>query len=172
MIDLTEQKFGRLVALRRVEPLRKSNEAWWECRCDCGGTKVTTSRYLRTGVTTSCGCFAREVTAIRNHRQQRHGEAANLTPEYMAWASMKTRCYNANSAKYRLYGGRGIQVCERWRESFEAFLADMGRRPSAEHSLDRYPDGDGNYEPGNVRWATDSEQNSNRRTYTRRKKAS
>lgn len=74
---------------------------------------------------------------------------------------MNSRCSNPENANYPNYGARGIRVCERWKGSFEAFLADVGRRPSAGHSLDRYPEGSGNYEPGNVRWATSSEQNRN-----------
>jgi hypothetical protein len=173
LIDLTGQRFGRLIAIERTAPLSKSREAWWRCFCDCGNTKITTSRYLRTGISSSCGCLASELTTTRNRQTfTKHGEAAQITPEYMAWASMKSRCYNSKGKKYALYGGRGINICDRWRESFEAFLDDIGRRPSPNHSIDRYPNGDGNYEPGNVRWATYSEQNANRRTYTRRRKAS
>ena len=85
------------------------------------------------------------------------------TPEYRSWSSMKTRCYNKNTEQYSEYGGRGISICERWRNSFEYFLEDMGERPSLKHTLDRYPDMNGNYEPGNCRWATWQEQIRNRR---------
>ena len=159
LIDLTGQRFGRLVAVKRVAALRKSKEAWWKCHCDCGNTKETTSRYLRTGIAKSCGCFASEVTAERNRQGTKHGEAARVTPEYRAWASMKSRCYNEKCAGFKLWGGRGIIVCDRWLQSFDAFLADVGRRPSSRHSIDRI-NNDGNYEPGNVRWATQSEQSS------------
>lgn len=85
------------------------------------------------------------------------------TPEYRAWANMKSRCFDTNRPDYSDYGGRGITVCERWSDSFSNFFADMGPRPSSKHSLDRYPNNDGNYEPGNVRWATPIEQGSNKR---------
>lgn len=81
---------------------------------------------------------------------------------------MKNRCTNPKCQRYEIYGGRGIKVCDRWTASYEAFLADVGRRPGPEYSLDRYPDRDGNYEPGNVRWATRSEQMLNRRPFTRK----
>lgn len=84
--------------------------------------------------------------------------------EYRAWSSMKTRCYNRNSPNYRYYGGRGISVCDRWLNSFQTFLRDVGNRPGPGYSLDRYPNNDGNYEPGNVRWATKREQQNNTRS--------
>ena len=95
---------------------------------------------------------------------KKHGHAGNRwTKEYAAWASMKARCHNPRSQGYARYGGRGITVCDRWRESFEAFLSDVGLAPSSKHSIDRI-DNDGNYEPGNVRWATGTVQQFNKRT--------
>ena len=85
------------------------------------------------------------------------------TPEYRCWADMKTRCINPNHKWFDHYGGRGITVCNRWKESFEDFLADVGFRPSSKHTLDRYPNNNGNYEPSNVRWATRKQQIDNRR---------
>jgi hypothetical protein len=82
--------------------------------------------------------------------------------EYLAWLAMKTRCTNRNYPKWHRYGGRGITICDRWLHSFEAFFADVGPKPTKFHTLDRHPDNDGNYEPGNVRWATQEEQSRNR----------
>jgi hypothetical protein len=118
------------------------------CRCDCGVTKEVSADAIRAGRQRSCGC-ARTV----------HGMSG--TPEYRTWANLIDRCTNPCSKSYDRYGGRGIRVCDRWRASFEAFLADVGPRPSAKHSIDRYPDNDGHYEPGNVRWATRTEQQRN-----------
>lgn len=87
----------------------------------------------------------------------------NALPEYITWRHMKTRCLNPNSDAYDYYGGRGITICARWRNSFKDFLADVGRRPSPKHTLDRYPNNNGNYELGNVRWATRKQQQSNTR---------
>lgn len=100
-------------------------------------------------------------------KRERHGEKADgrVSPEYTAWQQMRDRCTNAKSKNYPYYGGRGIKVCGRWSESFEAFLADVGRRPSDGHTLDR-KDSNGHYEPGNVRWATRAEQSRNRRPFT------
>src|SRR5687767_5549656 len=83
-------------------------------------------------------------------------------PGYYSWSKLKSRCLNPKDKKYEYYGGKGVTVCDRWIDSFENFLEDMGERPSASHSIDRYPNKNGNYEPGNCRWATDKEQNRNR----------
>jgi hypothetical protein len=106
----------------------------------------------------SCGC-------LRSETHTTHGttKGGHKTPEYRAWQAMKNRCYYEGHVQFKDYGGRGIVVCERWLESFETFLADMGPRPTPSHSLDRFPDVNGNYEPSNCRWATSSEQHRNRR---------
>lgn len=101
-----------------------------------------------------------------NAPRYKHGEAASRTPEYRSWRSMRTRCENPNHRAFHNYGGRGIKVCERWRE-YENFLADMGRRPSLDFTLDRI-DPDGDYEPGNCRWADRKDQQSNRRAQFQR----
>lgn len=105
---------------------------------------------------------------MRGGNHYRHGHTQKgHSPEYRAWCGIRNRCYRPATESYPLYGGRGIKVCDRWRGSFEAFLADVGLRPSSRHSLDRHPNTDGNYEPGNVRWATTKEQNQNRRNSVR-----
>lgn len=150
-IDLTGQRFGRLVVLARSAPDANSN-ARWSCMCDCGTARVVYGQSLGNGATQSCGCLAKEPG-----RRQTHG--ASSSNDYKSWAAMVQRCTNPNNHKWPRYGGRGITVCERWRD-YENFLADMGPRPSG-MTLDRYPNNDGNYEPGNCRWATPTQQQNN-----------
>lgn len=154
-IELVGQTFGRLTVRERVGTRNK--KAMWQCVCDCGGTTVTSTGNLRSGMAQSCGCLARE-RASNYH--WRHGGCDSR--EYQTWSSVKQRCLNSLYAGYANYGGRGISVCERWLNSFEAFCEDMGPSPSGEHSIDRI-DNDGNYEPGNCRWATKGEQMRNTR---------
>lgn len=159
-------RFGRLTVLGAADKTAQGRRQW-SCVCDCGATKTVQTSALRSGGTRSCGCLSRELKANRNRRSATHGATrrgkANCTSEYRAWQAMLRRCYNPNSHIYYMYGGRGIRVCDRWRTSYEAFLADVGPKPSPQHSLDRYPDKNGDYEPGNVRWATAKEQTRNTR---------
>jgi hypothetical protein len=156
ILDLTGQRFGRLIAFE-LAPERTSNgKARWICRCDCGAGTTVDARNLRSGSTLSCGCHRRAI----GERTLTHGRTN--TPEFRAWTQMLYRCLNVRCAHYRHYGGRGITVCARWMASFENFLADVGERPSADYSLDR-KDNDGPYAPGNVRWATPTQQANNRR---------
>ena len=168
LVDLTGFRFGRLQVLGRAA-LAKDGNWRWRVVCDCGATRVVLGRRLRDGQTHSCGCLAREMTSARNKTllATQNMEAANETIEYKAYRAMLSRCYNTKTKKYYLYGGMGVKVCQRWLDSYQNFLADMGRRPPNKTSLDRYPDPNGDYEPGNCRWATHSEQNSNRRPYKR-----
>lgn len=160
--DISGQRYGRLLALgpSHVKKFPSgANHVQWLCRCDCGAEKVISIAKLTTGNTRSCGCLQQEsrLACIGTPTHGRHG-----TPEYEAWHSMLQRCQNPAAQNYRQYGGRGIGVFEEWQD-FDAFFRYVGLRPSQHHSLDRYPDNDGNYEPGNVRWATGSEQQRNRR---------
>lgn len=128
----------------------------WRVVCDCGNEAAVPGRTLASRTSRSCGCLNRE----RLHEAHtKHGMANS--PIYKIWTGMRQRCDNPDRREYPDYGGRGIRVCERW-EDFANFYADMGDRPGPKYSLDRI-DVDGNYEPGNVRWATRSEQNSNKR---------
>lgn len=156
--DLTGQRFGRLVVESAATTVNARRR--WVCRCDCGAVIETAIGNLRSGDTRSCGCLRNEMIGAR---RRTHGESrGSRTPEYRAWKSMKQRCYRKAHPFFADYGARGIAVCERWREDFAAFLADMGRRPSRRHSLDRI-DVNGGYEPANCRWATGSEQCRNKR---------
>lgn len=153
-------RFGRLVAVSRA-PNSPGGCVRWHLSCDCGGSTTSAASNLQRGKSRSCGCLMRELVA---ERRRTHGRASGdrKTPEYNAWQAMIQRCENQNHAAWKNYGGRGIAVCERWRDSFENFLSDIGERPSDEHSLDRIDNSRG-YEPGNCRWATWSTQQRNRR---------
>lgn len=152
LIDLTGKHFGMLTVIERrgSRPNGVGTTPMWLAKCDCGGEVLTSGPRLRGKQTRSCGCLLRP-----------HGKYG--TPEYNAWASMIQRCTNPNSKNWKNYGARGIKVCSRWMNSAAAFLKDMGPKPGPDYSLDRI-DTNGNYEPGNCRWATLKEQSRNRRT--------
>lgn len=158
--------FNKLTVESRLD--LGAGKAFYRCRCECGATVNVMGAKLRSGHTKSCGCHKIQVLAAlhttHGHTARRTGEG--VSGEYGSWSRAKQRCYNPKDIGYALYGGRGITMCDRWRHSFANFLADMGRKPSRAHSLDRV-NGDGNYEPENCRWATPSEQALNRRPYKR-----
>lgn len=153
--DRTNQRYGMLTALR-VTGFNSRNQAFWECQCDCGQICESFGGNLHSGHTRSCGC-KREAG---KHHESGQGRTLGRSQEYQAMASMIQRCLNPNSPAYKRYGAKGVTVCEEWNSlwKFDAFLAYMGRAPTPGHSIDRWPNLKGNYEPGNVRWATQPEQ--------------
>ena len=156
MKDLSGLRFGRLTV--------KHRRTVWVCRCDCGAEKSFRPHSLTSGDALSCGCLTSARSGPSNSRFK-HGWSHSRTAQ--SWYNMKYRCYDPKHERFADYGGRGITVCDRWRNSFENFLADMGERPPRT-SLDRR-EVDGNYEPGNCRWATPAEQRQNQRPRPKRK---
>lgn len=159
--DLTGQRFGRLTVIRRDEVNASDGHASWICRCDCGKIISARSSLLRQGKTKSCGCLARDLTVARS---KTHG--MSRTKVHRIWSGMKQRCFHVSDNAYSHYGGRGITICDEWRDDFVAFydyVSKLEHFGEEGYSLDRI-NNEGNYEPGNVRWATVKQQARNRRT--------
>jgi hypothetical protein len=158
--DLTGSVFGRLTVQGFAHT--KDRTVYWMCACSCGASKTIKGASLVAGRSQSCGCLGKERRSAANSKRKLvHGETVNGNSRtYRIWANMVSRCTNPAFDAYPYYGGRGIEVCERWR-TFSNFLADMGRAPDG-LSIDR-EDANGNYEPGNCRWATKSVQANNTR---------
>ena len=156
-VDKTGLQYSRLTVIKRAAvPQPKDKQAVWECLCECGNTIIAKGGYLQSGQTKSCGCLRSDSS---RERQYKHG--GKKTPTYEIWKSMKARCYNSNDKQYADYGGRGIAVCEEWREDYAQFLADMGARPEG-RSIERI-NNDLGYSKDNCKWATQIEQMSNTR---------
>lgn len=153
MDDLTGRIYGRLKVIAFSHKAGRVKH--WICKCECGNIKTINGYNLGKG-TNSCGCLA--------GKNIKHGETKfdTFSKEYRAWVSIKRRCFYKPAVDYKYYGGRGISVAPEWVKSYESFLKHIGRAPSTEHSIDRI-NVNGNYEPGNVRWATRKEQAKNKR---------
>lgn len=165
-VELSDTRFGRLVVVSRAE--NKSGHPAWNCLCDCGQEKVCLGINLKRGKSKSCGCLRSEITSARSLKHGNRKGKNNTSREYETWCSMIGRCETESNTSFHNYGARGISVCNRWRDSFELFLEDMGERPTSKHSLDRI-DVNGNYEPSNCRWVTKEVQMRNRRILSNNK---
>lgn len=157
-LNISGQTFGRLTALSPSQNV--GGRRTYVCQCSCGATHIAKIEHLRSGITSSCGCYRSEQVKTRHVT---HGHSANgvISRTLKSYNQMLSRCLNPNADNYSYYGGRGIVICYSWLQSFENFLTDMGERPEGK-TLDR-ADSNGNYEPGNCQWATAKQQASNRR---------
>lgn len=163
--NLKGLRFGRLVVVEQTE-FRNRGSVLWKCRCDCGNELIAPSSKLAYGRKQSCGCLRIETskrTAKTGNNRRTHG--MKHTKLYQVWNMIKYRCHSPKYPQWKDYGGRGIAICEEWSNSFQAFYDYVSQLPhfgEEGYSIDRI-NNDGNYEPGNVRWATRTEQNRNRR---------
>ena len=153
--------FGRWTVIEEDKERSNGGFVTWRCRCECGAIVSVSGVSLKNGKSKSCGCYKAD-RAKEFHTVHGQASASGKSREYGIWAQIRQRCRNEYDKAYPKYGGIGICICDKWADSFEAFFADTGKAPSIIHSLDRYPNRKGNYEPGNVRWATPKQQIENR----------
>jgi hypothetical protein len=159
---LVGRRFGKLIVVSELESIVSGSHKRrrFKCLCDCGNTKIIWYENITSGHTKSCGCLKSEASRLAHLT---HGESQkNETVEYKTWTGIIARCYNQNETGFKNYGGRGIVMCEAWKNSFQSFLKDMGRRPTPTHTIDRI-NNNGNYEPSNCKWSTKKEQGKNKR---------
>lgn len=150
-LQLTDKKFGRLTVKDKSTQKTSYGHTHWNCVCDCGNKVTVISNNITSGNTTSCGCLRKEKTSKLGKSKITH--EMSHTKTYKAWKNLIQRCTNSKATQYHLYGGRGIKVCDRWLNSFENFLEDMGPKPPGRSILKRIQT-DGDYEPNNCKWIT------------------
>ena len=158
-LSIIGKRFGRLVVISELKERTKQGKVKFKCICDCGNEIEAIGSKLKNGWTKSCSCLQKEKVKEIHSSNKTHG--LSRTSIYSTYYGMISRCYNESNDSYIYYGGRGIKVCDRWLESFENFLADMGEKPSKDHSIDRI-NVNGNYEASNCKWATKIEQENNK----------
>lgn len=162
LIDKSGLRYGRLTVVA-LSSEKRNKYIDWICKCDCGNVKIVSSKHLCIGGSiNSCGCILKEINTkrLKTHGYTKTGN--KQISEYYAWHSMKDRCLNQNHHAYKNYGGRGITICDEWKDSFECFINDMGFKPTKKHTLDRINNELGYYKD-NCRWALMTVQNKNRR---------